>query len=212
MLPFPHVWQNLDWSRPRSFKRRSILVSCAWEGCSFHNSHVGRGGGSFFFLILFPATLLLLPSVCVCLRWLCFVSAIQVSKNFNKTKMHVVHADSTALSPLYSTYPTLSYLLTYYSTPLWHSSSRPLNSDPSVALPLITLSMWTLQYVTWCHHSQRSWVRPKDLLILRRRKRPDKSGRLRHVFWKALRVLLIIVIYHLYEKRHSTTAVWSLVI
>lgn len=64
MLPFPHVWQNLDWSRPRSFKRRSILVSCAWEGCSFHNSH-GKGWGVFFFFN-FISSNSLTASICVC--------------------------------------------------------------------------------------------------------------------------------------------------
>lgn len=29
LLSFPYIWQNLDWSHPRSFKRRSILVSSA---------------------------------------------------------------------------------------------------------------------------------------------------------------------------------------
>lgn len=65
LLPFPHVWQNLDWSHPRSFKRRSIVVSSAWEGCSV-TAAMGED-------LLFPLTLSLLSSsicVFVCLRWL----------------------------------------------------------------------------------------------------------------------------------------------
>lgn len=45
LLSFPHIWQNLDWSHPRSFKRRSILVSSA----CIHSHQATCGGGSPFY-------------------------------------------------------------------------------------------------------------------------------------------------------------------
>lgn len=43
-FPSPHIWQNLDWSHPRSFKRRSILVSSAYV----HSQLRCVGGGDAF--------------------------------------------------------------------------------------------------------------------------------------------------------------------
>lgn len=48
LLPFPHVWQNLNWSRPRSYKRRSIVVSSAWEAVLF-TAAMGRDPVMCFF-------------------------------------------------------------------------------------------------------------------------------------------------------------------
>lgn len=76
LLPFPHVWQNLDWSHPRSFKRRSIVVSSAWEGCSV-TAAMGEDP-------LFPLTLSLLSSsICVFVfEVVVFVSWIEAATEY----------------------------------------------------------------------------------------------------------------------------------
>lgn len=110
LLPFPHVWQNLDWSNPRSFKRRSIVVSSAWEGCSF--SQQPWGGGIFFF----PTTLsLFTSSIYVCLKWLCFYLVFKFQRILMMWYMQRNHmpVHSTVLTTVcWHIHPCYLYLIT----------------------------------------------------------------------------------------------------
>lgn len=78
----PRVWQNLDWSKPRSFKRRSIVVSSAWIGCSVTAS---MGADGCWVYLIHALTLPLFAGsfcvcVCLCLRcvWLFSLKTFEI--------------------------------------------------------------------------------------------------------------------------------------
>lgn len=138
LLPFPHVWQNLDWSHPRSFKRRSIVVSSAWEGLFCHSSH---GGGSFH------PTYTLTPyffHLCVCVfEVVMFVSWIE-AENVNRDKFscgtrrhHVAFYANVSHIHLFSVPVPTKHL----HTSLWKSAFQELPCSFQLLAPLCPLPL-----------------------------------------------------------------------